>query len=1785
MKEHKYFKVKEWLDPKKTRLYVFVGDSFDKDTANILKSVQQKQSTSHLNKTDINTLQKHFGRRYEHILGFKHIGSSQSIQSNQVIYIHTLINPDDNINWLKKKLFYHLQTYTQLNTHEDLYVWLNRQFETNTTIHQTFISNCFKLEKRIPVQYFAQCVQNYYGTTLPIHNNQSAFLDKVQAKSLIENIQNAQHAEALFFKYTNDIYFEYINYNPVLQASQLDTNVDTLTVSSHDSLLLESFDLESVTDGFLHLMTLQSASTLSTQSSKQKVIGKYFPFASTKKATQEYTSTTNKFVEAIENVESQVRNHPVADGYNLQSFTNFLHLRTNEFNFNGRQDLEPLFETLATSTEMPFIRYKSLSNIHYKVDKESMVKLEQELLGKWTETKIGQTTSKATEAASILVKMHYKKGVYCSLLILDNLSYDVKFTFGSTMRETIKDVVDFLYQVDNIISKVQMLYPDCDVSYIDRSFAKSVSHTSNTKVLRWLTTNSIKSDKVTFNYNNFPITIQNKLFSYFNIIRNPNKNILHLQYKKVENYLNYEVIQVFITNHFVKDRSEMIRKITNEFVISSEDAEREYEKWLSQNEIEILKMGDKVFIKPRSDNFVNVKIRLTSSIDMNFNIEGAKSSNLQQRIFRLLCILVDVSTQKLKPTTTSVNAALSKVDNFVYGSQQNNSSSSPIKSKVKTQTSKTEDDYDSIEFSDFTDFTDYDEFGDLFEDDEDLKALEMEFLKEAQQQAKSTANAKTTASNDEDEDDATNGPKDEDSIMKSYFMNMLKSADRELIDYKVPKGQKLEKRYSTVCQWNDRRQPVVVNKQELDNIKKYQPDIRWVKTGSTPELQEKNFYICPQVWCPKSKVALKYKDFKEKYNEQCPYPDIEEKPILLTNHYWGKGEQGQSREHYPGFLDAFKTHPKKFCLPCCFKKEPKEGNKNKQKENTCKNQWSTEAPDEEELEVFGNEKYIKGEIFVPLENSRYGLLPKEFNELVGNKVCGNGFDGKGLMSDRTDCILRKGINQKSQSFLSALISLLDNPNIPTISAFLDNFNAHIAIEQFISLENGKILKLFINKDYDIYNPKHFSEFINWFTHQDQKSYIKSFKLSSILEELSALPKSQRTFNTQTLKKHKSILREFLIFNAYTHFIKYINDSSIEKNHNLLIDYIQTENSWLNTQHYNIVVIEHEPTENKTHMLCPFNRNAKKVFDPSDPFIFIFKQNNYYEPLCHVKIVHGDINAQTKFIYKTAPTPIKKLLDFYLQNCSMDNTQSTSLDIALYLGTITNRKIKRYVIDYSFRICGYLVSGINLFVPLKQKVDIYDLNQTEFIYYDEVANYKCILDQSDLEQIFIKLYKRTGDKFYKPSQVLYSQDNTNRIVGLILNTSYFVPINYNETKDFKYVNDLLEDDLNIFVEYEKDDERKQRIITDRKKKQLYQLFYEQVSKFINEHSQLQKELEFLMDKENPFPKSYRRKKLVHLVQKVYNSNQFQQYLQTNSTINPTQFTSHYVEDILTSSTTNTHDILLKQMFGIKKKFKKEANELIFDQRDVIDGKLAEKIKFVRNPYASLMDRLDRHVRDYVFEGYERDELDAFKRYYNPATIYEDVPYKFRKILQDYKLIQYTPSITPYTNNTLYDIFLGICKAKGMTHITDIDTLKTYVQRQIIQGFKHNALEELYNNPSYVQNAKLMKLKTHTLDNIMQVVESINYYPSEFELMMLVKIAQVRVIVVGRKTKDNEQGIAMYPDQYQGNYNRFIVMCQSYDRFNYHDIYQLAVVNSASATPKIIMRKHEVSKPLLKLVKMA
>lgn len=1730
-KPKKYLKVRSWLDKHTYQTYVFVGGNIDDRVKGVLKQVAKGQMSAN----DQRLLQNTFGTSFKDILGSK--------DSRPPIYVFSSIREDDNISWLKRKLYSHLHDSpsSKVESHTSIYLWLNKKVKVSPPLLQSFLNNAFKTDRTIAFDAFAAYVKNYFGVSLK--NPFSSFVDRNQALHLIQEFDYAYHAEPLSFKYAKDVYYEYVNYNPLEEASVID-DVSTLNLLSQDALLLESFGLDDVVDDCINLLSLSNVPN-------KKLISKFFPdYVGQDTSQKEYHKNTINFIENIEESEDYVYKYvdenEMSKTTNSNSYVNFLHIRVNELNFNKKQDMENLFETLTTSPQIPFIKLKALTNNYFKIHKDSVTNpvVRNNILTKWTEQAQSSQTSKVSDTFYVLMKVQYTKDVYCTVVIFDNLCYDVKFSFGSSMRETQVSVLKFLNTIDQIIYNIQKVFPSVYIPLVDRDFFNKVtSHDDGTKILRWLTTNSIKSDKLNINFTNFSSIVQSRMSSFFNVIKNPNKNILHLQYKKVDNYLKYENIQVFITNSFVKDREEMVKRIVNEFVITRDDAEKELERWLAQNEVKVFMMGDKVFLKPRNDNYVNIKIKLTTSIDMNFNVEGVKNNNIQKRIVLLLQALIDIANEKMqKPKPIE----LSKVDAIVYDITPKSLTGKNLGMDLLGDLGELGDD-----------FANYDDFGDLFEDDDELKALEAEFLN---QQVVSGVAA--TASNEGDEDDG-NDNQDEDAAMKSYFMSMLKSADRELIDYKVPKGDKSQKRYSTVCQWNDRRQPVVVNQDEFKKVKEYAKDIKYIKTGSSPELQEKNYYICPQVWCPKSKIALTYKDFKEKYNESCPDPNVQEKPILLTNHYWGKGESGLNREHFPGFLDAF-THPKKLCLPCCFKKEAKLGSKNMQKENMCKNQWSTEETEDEPQEVVGNEKYIKAEIVVPLEMSRFGLLPKDLGQIVENMNCGNGLGGKGLMTDKTNCVLRKGVNQKSQSFLNALLYVLDNPNLPNVPSLIEAFQNNISVDQFVGLENGKVMKLFINKEFDVYDKSNFKQFVSWFLGPKQSDYIKMFRLFDIAKELNTTGKEIGMFDTHKYRHHKAILREFLIYNAFIHFIKYMADNSIEKDYQFLIDYIQIESEWLNTNNYNIMVIEHDPAENKTFIICPFNRNANTAFSFNNKFIILLKQNDYYEPLCHVQNTNGDLKITTKFLYKSAPIGIKRLIKFYMQNCSVDDSKHSAHDIELLLSSL-GLNIKYHVIDYSFRVCGLLIDDHNLYIPLKEKVDIYNI-KTEFIYYDEVSRYKCTLTKEQIHMAFHTLYQRTKDSFYKLSTIITSMDER-RIVGVILHEELFVPINYKEDEDIQYINDILQDNLNIFIDNEIPDARVIRITKDMQKRKFYQLMTQDIMEFMKNNPSIQNEVAFLTDTNNPFPKEYVRKKLLKLVRNMVQNSKLSR---SNDILH---FTSQYVEDLLQSSG-QTHNIILKQMYGLQKKFKKAPFELLVDQKDVIEGKLLEKVKIIQNPYVTLMERVDRHLREYIFEGSDPVELEPFSRYYHTHTTYEDVPYKFRKLLQRHMLLSYDN----YHFNTIYDVFLCICKYQKLTSITDIGVLRDIIYKRVGNAYKQDNIEMLTENPSFTYNEKMMKIKKRTLETIASVLDSTFYYPSLFEIFHLSSLAKINVIIIGRKTKDNVEGVEMY----YNNSSRYIVFEQSFDRFTNKDVFKIVIKEPKGSTPKILMKKSEVSQGLLQIL---
>ena len=90
-----------------------------------------------------------------------------------------------------------------------------------------------------------------------------------------------------------------------------------------------------------------------------------------------------------------------------------------------------------------------------------------------------------------------------------------------------------------------------------------------------------------------------------------------------------------------------------------------------------------------------------------------------------------------------------------------------------------------------------------------------------------------------------------------------------------------------------------------------------LRHGSSKELASKNYYACPKVWCPKSRVALTPEDFK-KFGNKCPSaPGVVEEPYVYTKNRQMFFE-GDPRTI--GILKAPHPQDDSLKIPCCNKK-------------------------------------------------------------------------------------------------------------------------------------------------------------------------------------------------------------------------------------------------------------------------------------------------------------------------------------------------------------------------------------------------------------------------------------------------------------------------------------------------------------------------------------------------------------------------------------------------------------------------------------------------------------------------------------------------------------------------------------------------------------------------------------------------------------------------------------------------------------------------------------------------
>lgn len=389
----------------------------------------------------------------------------------------------------------------------------------------------------------------------------------------------------------------------------------------------------------------------------------------------------------------------------------------------------------------------------------------------------------------------------------------------------------------------------------------------------------------------------------------------------------------------------------------------------------------------------------------------------------------------------------------------------------------------------------------------------------------------------------------------SYFVNLLQQADKKLFDNNYAREK---------CQAVN--QPIVLSNEQLKKLKESKNDHfdNIISYGSDATI--KNNYTCPRLWCPQSKIPLDPNDLSAK----CPVEGEEPMELFF--------DKDRNKKRY---VKLIKPDENGICVPCCFKKEPKEDDLNKCKfYGESKKQPKKEEEQPKELE----ENYIVNQS-APITIGRYGAIPELLHELLFPKVhfalCSK------VLNKSQKCFVRKGIKHrhgtKNDSIIYAIINSLE---FKSKKAFIDDIKSKLDLIKYISLENGEVCKAFMDELPLI--PEEHPNMI-----QEMKLFINN-KYFDINDEIN--------YNKSRLLN---------IYNSYLKFIDYLSAEDYPDNKSPY--YLYSLLSIL----YGVLLVIWEKTEKDIKIMCPYYTCFEDIiagigFNPN--MLMLLKENKYYEPI-------------------------------------------------------------------------------------------------------------------------------------------------------------------------------------------------------------------------------------------------------------------------------------------------------------------------------------------------------------------------------------------------------------------------------------------------------------------------------------------------------------------------------------------------------------------------------------------
>jgi hypothetical protein len=586
---------------------------------------------------------------------------------------------------------------------------------------------------------------------------------------------------------------------------------------------------------------------------------------------------------------------------------------------------------------------------------------------------------------------------------------------------------------------------------------------------------------------------------------------------------------------------------------------------------------------------------------------------------------------------------------------------------------------------------------------------------------------------------------------KNYLINKLKNADRELWN---------DNNKSRKCQRV--KQPIPLSAEEYNDLK--QKGLN--KFFDNSIVHNKNYYICPRLWCPKSNVPLDESD----PNAKCPISD--EQPMRLNDDMKNKN------------LPRYVYLKKKDNIPCCGKKFNEDANEdvdddaNDDKDDDKDDDANPSKPskpakptkptkpakpakaakaDLDKNYIMKNYPIYYNKRFGDIPEELYKILyPENYKEYLESCRSPNNINKK-------KCILRKGLidideipdkyGNRYDNIINTIAYLVDE----TKETFVENIKNKIDILTYISLDNGNICKDF--GDYEPvlyeYNKELYGELKQHLLDINKKSKINI-----------ELPK----FDSKNEKAVFKISRLLYIYKSYRKFLEYISadnypdDKGIQYLYSLIaFVYKKLLIVWENTINSSSIIpsidllapeyindiISYYGLQKKTEIIMILKENWKAIGNKDDinkhrdnKLYEIMKDRDniyFYEPL-----IIKTINMEKKHMALSEYPNIKKIINYQPNNNIFNNLK--------YI----NNLIKDETLDYSISTIiindNYMIDKImlknNILIRFNQQGTlilpylIKELNIKSVVFLDDIidTDFKISITNSTYAKFLNKISK-------------------------------------------------------------------------------------------------------------------------------------------------------------------------------------------------------------------------------------------------------------------------------------------------------------------------------------------------------------------------------------------------------------------------------------------------------------